>query len=63
KNEQSKIFNRFYRASNVKNNSSSGSGLGLYIVRSIVEQLHGSISFESEENSGTTFFVSLPISE
>ena len=61
--EQSKIFNRFYRASNVKNNSSSGSGLGLYIVRSIVEQLHGSISFESEENSGTTFFVSLPISE
>ena len=61
--EQSKIFNRFYRASNVKNNSSSGSGLGLYIVRSIVEQLHGSISFESEENAGTTFFVSLPTSE
>src|SRR3989338_4884168 len=61
--EQSKIFNRFYRASNVKNNSSSGSGLGLYIVRSIVEQLHGNIRFESEENVGTTFFVTLPTSE
>lgn len=61
--EQSKIFNRFYRASNVKNNSSSGSGLGLYIVKSIVEQLHGSIRFESEENVGTTFFVSLPTSD
>src|SRR3990167_3292511 len=61
--EQSKIFNRFYRASNVKNNSSSGSGLGLYIVKSIVEQLHGNIRFESEENVGTTFFVTLPTSE
>ncbi len=61
--EQSKIFNRFYRASNVKNNSSNGSGLGLYIVKSIVEQLHGNIRFESEENVGTTFFVALPTSE
>ena len=61
--EQSKIFNRFYRASNTKNTSSSGSGLGLYIVKSIVDQLHGEISFESEENVGTTFYVSLPTSE
>lgn len=60
--EQSKIFNRFYRASNTKHTSSSGSGLGLYIVKSIVNQLQGEISFESEQNVGTTFYVSLPIS-
>jgi two-component system phosphate regulon sensor histidine kinase PhoR len=60
--EQSKIFNRFYRASNTKKSSSSGSGLGLYIVKSIVGQLHGDIRFESEEDVGTTFYVSLPTS-
>ena len=59
--EQSKIFGRFYRASNTSNSSSSGSGLGLYIVKSIVQQMGGSIRFESEENVGTTFFVTLPI--
>lgn len=53
--EQSKLFERFYRASNTAKTTSSGSGLGLYIVRSIIKQLGGDISFESEENSGTTF--------
>jgi len=61
--EQSKIFGRFYRASNSVDVSSSGSGLGLYIVKSIVEQLGGNILFESEENVGTTFFVTLPTEE
>lgn len=58
--EQSKLFGRFYRASNTVNSSSSGSGLGLYIVRSIVSQLGGDIWFESKEGVGTTFFVTLP---
>jgi len=61
--EQTKIFSRFYRASNIINSGSSGSGLGLYIVRSIVSQLGGSIFFESEEGVGTTFFVTFPIRE
>lgn len=58
--EQSKLFGRFYRASNTAKTSSSGSGLGLYIVKSIAMQLGGDITFESEENVGTTFFVVLP---
>jgi len=58
--EQTKLFGRFYRASNTSKVSSSGSGLGLYIVKSIVESFHGLISFESVENEGTTFTVQLP---
>lgn len=60
KNEQSKLFGRFYRASNTAKTASSGSGLGLYIVKSIAKQLGGDIQFESEEGKGTTFFVTLP---
>lgn len=63
KNEQSRIFSRFYRASNTVNSQSSGSGLGLFIVRSIVGKLGGDIWFESEENIGTTFFVTFPVNK
>ena len=59
-NEQSKLFGRFYRASNTSKTSSSGSGLGLYIVKSIAQQLGGDITFTSEEGVGTTFVVTLP---
>ncbi len=61
KNEQPKLFERFYRASNTAKTASSGSGLGLYIVKSIARQLGGDIRFESEEGIGTTFFVTLPL--
>ncbi|MCB0442543.1 MAG: GHKL domain-containing protein, partial [Flavobacterium sp.] len=40
---------------------SSGMGLGLAIIKNIIENYNGSITFESEENSGTTFLVSFPI--
>lgn len=61
--EQSKMFKRFYRASNTSSLASSGSGLGLYIVKSVIEIMNGLIRFESKENEGTTFFVVLPIKE
>lgn len=60
KSEQSRLFNRFYRASNTVNITGSGTGLGLYIVRSIINQMGGDIRLESEENVGTTFFVNIP---
>ena len=60
KKEQSEIFGRFYRATNAQEQPGGSSGLGLYIVKSIVEQMGGSIRFESEENVGTTFFITLP---
>lgn len=63
KAEQPKMFGRFYRASNTARTTSSGSGLGLYIVKSIIEQMGGAIRFESEEGVGTTFFVTFPTKE
>jgi len=53
------LFERFYRARNVTIAEIPGSGIGLYIVKSIVEELGGSIHVESELNKGTTFTVIL----
>lgn len=53
---QSKIFDMFFRASD----DSSGSGLGLYIVKETLDKLKGEIEFESELRKGTTFTLSLP---
>jgi two-component system, sensor histidine kinase and response regulator len=53
------LFERFYRAKNVTIAEIPGSGIGLYIVKSIVEELGGKIHVESELNKGTTFIVSL----
>jgi PAS domain S-box-containing protein len=53
------LFDRFYRAKNVTIAEIPGSGIGLYIVKSIVDELGGSIYVESLENAGTTFVVSL----
>ncbi|MFW5700780.1 MAG: PAS domain-containing sensor histidine kinase [Cyclobacteriaceae bacterium] len=56
KSKQDKIFEMFYRASE----SSEGSGLGLYIVKNVIEKMKGSISMESEEQIGTRFSIKLP---
>ncbi|HET9905585.1 MAG TPA: ATP-binding protein [Anaerolineales bacterium] len=53
------MFERFYRAKNVTIAEIPGSGIGLYIVKSIVDELGGSIRVESELNKGTTFIVNL----
>lgn len=53
------IFNRYFRAENVLN--TQGTGIGLNIVKSHLENLGGSISFTSEENKGSIFIIKLPI--
>jgi PAS domain S-box-containing protein len=60
KYSQEKIFTKFFRAHNVVRQETSGTGLGLYLVQGLVEALDGKIWFESSENKGTTFFVTLP---
>lgn len=60
KDEQSRVFAGFYRASNAKASGETGTGLGLYLVKTIVEQHHGAITFTSQENKGTTFVITLP---
>ncbi|MEQ8359072.1 MAG: PAS domain S-box protein [Cytophagales bacterium] len=57
KEELQNIFKMFYRASNY----STGSGLGLYIVKHSVEKLKGKIKVESELGKGSTFTVEIPI--
>ncbi len=55
--EQAHVFSRFFRASNAKKMDPNGTGLGLYIVKNIIEMHGGKIRFESSENKGTTFYV------
>lgn len=51
-----KIFNMFYRGSS----NSTGSGLGLYIVKEILDKLDGSIQVSSKRSNGTTFTLTIP---
>ena len=57
------LFERFYRAKNITVAEIPGSGVGLYIVKSIIDELGGRILVESEVNRGTTFTVKLRLKE
>lgn len=56
--DQEHLFERFFRANNAVN--IQGTGLGLHIVQKYVDLLGGAITFESKENTGTTFTVTIP---
>jgi PAS domain S-box-containing protein len=60
KKDQPKIFSKLFRADNIKVKDVDGTGLGLYIIKSIVGHFGGEIWFESEEDRGTTFWLRLP---
>ncbi|MEK7601484.1 MAG: sensor histidine kinase [Patescibacteria group bacterium] len=60
--QQSSIFNKFFRADNAARQQTDGSGLGLFIAKSIVEKHGGRLTFESEEGKGTTFTFTIPVS-
>lgn len=55
------LFTKFYRVHGGLDSGSTGTGLGLYIAKSIAERHRGSIAVESKENVGSTFTVTLPI--
>ncbi|MGA6925952.1 MAG: response regulator [Desulfosarcina sp.] len=56
-----KIFDRFFRVKNDRTRFITGTGLGLPIVKGLVEALHGRIGVESVPDQGTTFTVLLPV--
>jgi signal transduction histidine kinase len=55
---QKDLFNRFFRADNVE--QIQGTGLGLSIVAQYTVLLQGTVSFESEEDSGSEFTITIP---
>jgi PAS domain S-box-containing protein len=61
--DQERIFERFYRVKNEKTRFISGTGLGLPIVKGILDDFRGTIALESELNTGSTFIVTLPLGD
>jgi PAS domain S-box-containing protein len=60
KESQRHLFEKFYRADNVAALETDGTGLGLYLVRLIVEQIGGRVGCESEEGQGAIFYFTVP---
>jgi signal transduction histidine kinase len=61
KGDQKYIFSKFFRSSNAIKHQTQGSGLGLYIIKSIVKAHKGKVGFTSEEGVGSTFWFTLPL--
>ena len=59
--DQKKLFTQFFRSSNARDHTAEGTGLGLTIVRRVIERYEGTITVDSELGKRTTFFVRMPL--
>ena len=62
-NEKERVFERFYRTSISRASKSAGTGIGLNLVKTIVEAHNGKVEVESEVGKGSLFRVILPLME
>ena len=58
--QQSRVFDRFFRADNIVTKVTEGAGLSLFTAKNIIESHGGRIWFDSVENVGSTFYIALP---
>jgi two-component system phosphate regulon sensor histidine kinase PhoR len=61
KKGKNRIFEKFYRSPEAVKISTEGTGVGLFVAKSLADEMQGSIDFQSEEEKGTTFFVEFPL--
>lgn len=61
KNQMHRVFTKFFRADNALRLHTSGTGLGLYVVKNIVENHGGTVTVGSQESKGSVFRVTLPV--
>lgn len=61
KTDKEKVFKKFFRSANVIKAVPDGTGLGLYIAKSLANAMGGKMSFTSDEGKGTTFYFTLPL--
>jgi len=61
KDDHKNIFQKFFRSRNIMKHETVGTGLGLFIAKSIIKKSKGKIKFHSQENKGTTFWFEIPI--
>lgn len=59
--QQVKVFHKFFRADNAVAKETEGTGMGLYVAKSIIELSGGRVWFESKQDKGTTFYFTLPL--
>jgi signal transduction histidine kinase len=63
KDKRKKVFQKFFKARTEETKNIPGTGLGLFVVRMLIEKMKGKITFTSEEGKGTTFIFKLPLAK
>jgi signal transduction histidine kinase len=59
--QKAHMFEKFFRVEHEDRKTVTGTGLGMYITKQYIDDMHGQLWFESSHGKGTTFYVSLPM--